>query len=153
MVSNSFVTQWTVACQASLSMGFPRRECWSGLPFPSAGDLPDPGIEPASAALQARSLPSEPPLPIEKLSSHHITFFPIFPTLGIFRNSPFKGNQHTYPFIFIWYPMNSINGISSGSHSFYPSIFIWILNTHCVAFLCAQNQLLPIRGRTNLNKA
>ena len=43
VVSDSFVTLWTVACQAPLSMGFPRQEYWSGLPFPSAGDLPDPG--------------------------------------------------------------------------------------------------------------
>ena len=42
-------------------MGFSRQECWSGLPFPSPGDLPDPGIEPGSSALQADSLPSEPP--------------------------------------------------------------------------------------------
>ena len=42
-------------------MGFPRQEYWSGLPFPSPGDLPDPGIEPMSPALQADSLPSEPP--------------------------------------------------------------------------------------------
>ena len=43
-----FVTLWTVAHQASLSMGFPRQEYWSGLPFPSLGDLPNPGIEPTS---------------------------------------------------------------------------------------------------------
>ena len=43
-----FVTPWTVGCQAPLSMGFSRQEYWSGLPFPSPGDLPDPGIEPAS---------------------------------------------------------------------------------------------------------
>ena len=42
-------------------MGFSRQECWSGLPFPSAGDLPDPGIEPGSPALQADALPSKPP--------------------------------------------------------------------------------------------
>ena len=42
-------------------MGFPRQEYWSGLPFPSPGDLPDPGIEPGSPTLQADSLPSEPP--------------------------------------------------------------------------------------------
>ena len=41
-------TPWTVACQAPLSMGFSRQENWSGLPFPSPGDLPDPGIEPLS---------------------------------------------------------------------------------------------------------
>ena len=51
---------WTVAYQAPPSMGFPRQECWSGLPFPSPGDLPDPGIEPGSPTLQADALPSEP---------------------------------------------------------------------------------------------
>ena len=59
-MSDSFVIPWTVAPQAPLSMGFPRQEYWSGLPFPSPGDLPDPGIEPGSPALQADSLPSEP---------------------------------------------------------------------------------------------
>ena len=52
---------WTAARQALLSMGFSRQEYQSGLPFPSPGDLPDPGIEPRSPALQADSLPSEPP--------------------------------------------------------------------------------------------
>ena len=47
-----FVTPWTVALQAPLSVGFPRQEYWSGLPFPSPGDLLDPGIEPRSPALQ-----------------------------------------------------------------------------------------------------
>ena len=56
-----FVTPWTVGHQAPLSMGFPRQEYWSGLPFPSPGDLPDPGIEPRSPALQADVLTSEPP--------------------------------------------------------------------------------------------
>ena len=55
-----FETPWTVAYQAPLSLGFPRQEYWSGLPFPPTGDLPDPGIEPGSPALQADSLPSEP---------------------------------------------------------------------------------------------
>ena len=55
-----FATPWTVAYQAPLSMEFSRQEYWSGLPFPSPGDLPDPGIEPGSLALQADSLPSEP---------------------------------------------------------------------------------------------
>ena len=50
-----------VACQAPLSMGFSRQEHWSGLPFPSPGDLPNPGNEPRSPALQADSLPAEPP--------------------------------------------------------------------------------------------
>jgi len=56
-----FVTPWTVAHQAPLSMGFSRQEYWSGLPFPSPGDLPDPGIEPRSPTLQAYALTSESP--------------------------------------------------------------------------------------------
>ena len=56
-----FVTPWTVAHQAPLSMGFSRQECWSGLPFPSPGDFPSPGIETGSPALQTDALPSEPP--------------------------------------------------------------------------------------------
>ena len=52
-------TPWTVACQAPLSMGFSRQEYWSGLPFPSPGDLLIPGIEPESSALQADCLPTE----------------------------------------------------------------------------------------------
>ena len=56
-----FATPWTVAYQAPPSMGFSRQECWNGLPFPSPGDLPNPGIEPGSPALQADALPFEPP--------------------------------------------------------------------------------------------
>ena len=56
-----FVTPWTVTCQVPPSMGFSRPEYWSGLPFPSPGDLPDPRIEPRSPTLQADALPSEPP--------------------------------------------------------------------------------------------
>ena len=56
-----FATPWTVAYQAPPSVEFSKQECWSGLPFPSPGDLPDPGIEPGSPALQADALPSEPP--------------------------------------------------------------------------------------------
>ena len=52
-----FVTPQTVAYQAPLSMGFPRQEHWNGLPIPSQGDLPNPGIQPVSPALQADSLP------------------------------------------------------------------------------------------------
>ena len=56
-----FATPWTVAYQAPPSMGFSRQEHWSGLPFLSPGDLPKPGIEPGSPALQTDALPSEPP--------------------------------------------------------------------------------------------
>ena len=56
-----FVTPWFVAYQASPSIGFSRQEYQSGLPFPSPGDLPDPGIKLRSPTLQADALPSEPP--------------------------------------------------------------------------------------------
>ena len=56
-----FVTPWTVAHQALLSMGFSRQEYWGGLSFPSPEDLPNPGIKPRSPALQADSFPAEPP--------------------------------------------------------------------------------------------
>ena len=56
-----FATLWTVAYQAPLSMGFSRQEYWSGLSVPSPGDLPNPGIEPESPALQTDALLSEPP--------------------------------------------------------------------------------------------
>ena len=56
-----FLTPWTVVLQAPLSMGFSRQEYWSGLPFPSPGDLPYPGIKPGYPALQADALPSKPP--------------------------------------------------------------------------------------------
>ena len=55
----TLATPWTVACQAPLSMGLSRQEYWNGLPFPSPGDLPNPGIKPRSPALQADSLPTE----------------------------------------------------------------------------------------------
>ena len=58
-----FATPWTVAHQAPPSMGFSRQGYWSGLPFPSPGDLPNPGIKPRSPALQADALLSEPPGP------------------------------------------------------------------------------------------
>ncbi|CAI9161500.1 unnamed protein product [Rangifer tarandus platyrhynchus] len=66
-VMSDSATPWTVANQAPLFMEFSRQEYWSGLPFPSPGDLPDPGIEPASHALAGRFLAPEPP---GKLMSH-----------------------------------------------------------------------------------
>ena len=70
------MTLWTVARQVPLSMAFPRLEYWSGLLFPSPGDLPSPGIEPMSLAWQADVLPSEP-----KFSLSH----PNHPVTGHFR--------------------------------------------------------------------
>ena len=55
----TLATPWTAACQAPLSIGFYRQECWRGSPFPSPGDLPGPGIELRSPVLQADCLPTE----------------------------------------------------------------------------------------------
>ena len=60
-VAKSWTRPWTIAHQGLLSMGFPGQEYGSGLPFPPPGDLPNPGIEPTSLALQVDSLPAEPP--------------------------------------------------------------------------------------------
>ena len=60
-MSDSFATPWTVVHQVSLSMGFPRQEYWSNLPFPSPGNLPDPGSEPTSPALADGVFTTEPP--------------------------------------------------------------------------------------------
>ena len=60
-MSDSFVTPWTVALQAPLSMGFSRQEYWSGLPFPSPGGLPRPGMEAVSPALAGGFFTTEPP--------------------------------------------------------------------------------------------
>ena len=61
LVESDSATLWTVAHLTPLSMGFSRQECWSGLPCPPPGNLPDPGIESLSPALQVNSLPTEPP--------------------------------------------------------------------------------------------
>ena len=60
----SFATPWTIAQQASLSIGFFRQEYWSGLLFPSIGDLPDSRIKPESPALQVDSFTTEPTTPV-----------------------------------------------------------------------------------------
>ena len=66
-----FVTPWTAVCQAPLSMEFLRQEYWSGLPFPSPGDLPNPGIEAASPALEGRFFTTElPGKPVIKIRKH-----------------------------------------------------------------------------------
>ena len=69
-VLSDSATPWTAARQAPLSMGFSRQEYWSGYPFPSPGDLPNPGIEPRSPTLQVDSLPCEPPGKPQKHQCH-----------------------------------------------------------------------------------
>ena len=72
-----FATPWTVAYQAPPSMRFSRQEYWSGLPFPSPGDLPYPGIEPWSPALQADTLTSQPPGKPNKVHLVKAMVFPV----------------------------------------------------------------------------
>ena len=89
-----FATPWTVAHQARLSIEFSRQEYWSGLPFPSPGDLPDAGIEPRFPALQADTLPSEPPgKPIKSLSNVSSVLPKI---LEILKCSPTLFLRHIY---------------------------------------------------------
>ena len=87
-----FATPWTIARQALLSVGFFKQEYWSGLPFPSPGDLPDPGVEPESLALQADPLLCQPPgEPREKRQD--------VLTVGVFSLSSSPINEQTarYP--------------------------------------------------------
>ena len=60
-LSLTLLIPWTVTPQAPLSMGLPRHDCWSGLPFPTPGDFPDPGIEPLSPVLAGRFFTTEQP--------------------------------------------------------------------------------------------
>ena len=74
-------TPWTIACQASLPMELSRQEYWSGLPFPSPEDIPNPEIKPRSPALQANSLPSEPLGKPKNTGVHSLSLLQgIFPT-------------------------------------------------------------------------
>ena len=91
-----FATPWTVAFQASPSMGFPRQEYWSGLPFPSPGDLPNPGIEPRSPALEADALTSEPP----KLTQNGLKNWTDVKDLSVKLTKEIKGlNLHNLRFV------------------------------------------------------
>ena len=85
-----FVSPWTVACQAPLPMEFSKQEYWSGLPFPAPGDLPHPGIKPRSPALQADSLPSEPP---GKPQIQYSTMLLFFKSLA-YKNTHSSWNSH-----------------------------------------------------------
>ena len=104
-----FVTPWTIAHQAPPSMGFSRQEYWSGLPFPSPGDLPDSGIEPRSPALQADTLTSEPPGKPSIVSGTDV--FLEFPG-------------------FLYDPMNVGNLISVSPAFSKPNLFIWKFLIH-----------------------
>ena len=84
---------WTVVHQAPRSMGFSQQECWSRLPFSSLGDLPDPGMEPASPALAGEFLTTEPPgKPIWELMEGQKTHIRVFESL----NDQQKGEKHLF---------------------------------------------------------
>ena len=92
VVSDS-AAPWTVARQAPLSVGFSRQEYWSGLLFPSPGDLPNPGIKPWSLALQANALSSEPPGKLPKFEQPYYILKMQYYLLGIiiWEEIPFPG--------------------------------------------------------------
>ena len=99
-----FATPWTVAYQASLSMGFSRQEYWSGLPFPSPGDLPDPGIELRSPAFQADALTAE--LLACEMSAivQSFEYFLALPFFGIrMKTDLFQSCGHCWVFQICWH--------------------------------------------------
>ena len=67
-MSSSFVTSWMVAHQAPLSLGFPRQEYWSGLPFPTPGDFPNPGVQSVSPVLAGRFFTTEPSAKLREIN-------------------------------------------------------------------------------------
>ena len=128
----TLVTPWTVACQAALSMGFFRQDYWSGLPFPSPGDLPKPGIKPGSPALKAGSLLSYEGSRIFQLWKWEEMIFWVGPALATATN---KWSQGVYCHIqrdSIVYYLSIIYFCLmffalSGSDEFGPSDIIYIL--------------------------
>ena len=76
-------TPWTIAYQVPPSIGFSRQACWSGLPFPSPGDLPDPGIKPGSPTLQADALLSEPRKPTTDITDIQMIIRDYYKQLGL----------------------------------------------------------------------
>ena len=114
-----FATPWTVVHQVPPSMGFSRQEYRRGLPFPSPGNLPDPGIKPRSPALQADALTSEPPgkpmlieHPIFSLSAylpHYILIPPLLVWAMWIRDSqPGLSIRITYRAFYCWTPPSKL---------------------------------------------
>ena len=93
--SYSFAIWRTVAHQAPLSMGLSRQEYWSGLPCPSPGDLPDPGIKSGSLALRADVLPSEPPGNPNMYTEYQLRLSPLFEYYARPRTPAMTGIGHT----------------------------------------------------------
>ena len=99
-----FATPWTIAYEAPLSMGFFWQQYWSGLPFPSPGELPDPGIESGSPAFQADALPSEPlgkPLQMGTLvNSPACSVFILWPNSSTYNHVSKNKSRIIFPIIF-----------------------------------------------------
>ena len=93
----SLETPWTLACQASLSMGFPRQEYWSGWPFPSPGDLPNPRIEPLSPGSLSTELSGKPKFRITDLKNIYTTGVQQQTRGGKKRPMNLKTEQWAYP--------------------------------------------------------
>ena len=111
--------------QAPLSMGFSRQEYWSGLPFTSPGDLSNPGIEPGSLALQADSLPSEPPgKPVieQKIEERWIYYLSlrgdVHLLLPLDMDTP--GSQASDWNIYLWHPMAQAFGLELNHTTGFP---------------------------------
>ena len=130
-----FATPWSLAYQAPLSMGFSRQEYWSGLPFPSPGDLPNPRTEAGSPALQADALPSELP---EKASNT------VTSSMKTLKMVPVKKNVSSdwRAICFIIYFLVEIVLLLSLLELIHPSIYYWsiIFLQYCV--LGAQHSYL-----------
>ena len=101
-----FATPWTVTYQAPWSMGFSRQEYWSELPFPFPGDLPNPGIEPGSPALQIDALPSEP--------------------LGKPNSNKFE-RCHWFKYVALIISLVFSNNLKVGSYTFSPNLSHWMI--------------------------
>ena len=96
-VVSSSATPWTVAHQAPLSMGFSRQEYWSGLPYPSPGDLPNPGIEPSSPMSPALHFTTEP-LGKPKLKARPHNYFDFLLPLRGFIKQSLMGVLNSFPY-------------------------------------------------------
>ena len=116
-------TPWTIACQASLSVELSRQEFWNGLPFPFPGDLPNPGTEPRSPALQVDSLLSEPPGKPKNTGVGSLSLLQgMFPTQ--------ESNQGLLHYSWILYQL---------SHKGSPRILKWLASPFCIGYSQPRN--------------
>ena len=95
-MSDSFATPWTVAHQAPLFTGFPRQEYWSGLPFPSPGNIPDPGIKPMSLTLAGRFFTTEPPEKAQSRTQSSVIVIFLYSFLYFYNFFLLMGMNHFY---------------------------------------------------------